>query len=166
VTGVFVGTPIVRLSAVPDARESPSVDHQVPHSLSRLDPFGPTLDHADTAILNESSPSLTSTTVPRALLRFHRWDEPSACHCNRRLRLLASLAALARRTYSARTQNRDWSTLRRLSGLTMAREGQPEHGHLLAVPHQKHVATQHRVVLGFTVEHREPRELAELIGNT
>src|ERR1035438_5880589 len=40
-----------------------------------------------------------------------------------------------------------------------AREGQPECGHLLAVPNQQDIAGQHRVIPGLAVDRREPRQL-------
>ena len=45
-----------------------------------------------------------------------------------------------------------------------AREGQPECGHLLGVAYQQDVADHHRVVPGFALDRREPREFLKLVG--
>ena len=47
---------------------------------------------------------------------------------------------------------------------SVARDGQPECGHLLGVANQQDVADQHRVVPGLALDRREPRELYELVG--
>src|SRR5713226_6073850 len=47
---------------------------------------------------------------------------------------------------------------------SVAREGQPERGHLLAVANQQDIADQRGVVPGLAVERREPRDLRELVG--
>src|SRR2546428_7720322 len=46
---------------------------------------------------------------------------------------------------------------------SVAREGQPERGHLLAVANQQDVAGQRRVVPGLALDRRELRELRELV---
>ena len=46
----------------------------------------------------------------------------------------------------------------------MAREGQPERGHLLAVANEQDVADQRRVVPGLALDRRGPRELREPVG--
>src|SRR2546428_4570536 len=46
---------------------------------------------------------------------------------------------------------------------SVAREGQPERGHLLAVANQQDVAGQRRVVPGLALDRRKPRELPELV---
>src|SRR5436190_344152 len=44
------------------------------------------------------------------------------------------------------------------------RRGQPECRHFLAVANQQHIADQYRMVPRLAVEHRESRDLGELIG--
>ena len=55
--------------------------------------------------------------------------------------------------------------LRRLPPLSLARRGQPERGHLLAVANQQDVSDQHRVVPGLALDRRETRELGEPLGS-